>query len=100
VLACSLLGRAETAASESQAKKNVVQAVKDVAAQLGNTPAVCRRCYVHPAVLESYMGGAMLKSVEKNIEERISQSPHELRREELDLLHLLEGTAAKMAQVA
>lgn len=100
VLACSLLRRAQEAASESQAKKNVVQAVKDGAAQLGNTPAVCRRCYVHPAVLESYMGGAMLKSVEKNIEEKISQSPHELRREELDLLHLLEGTAAKMAQVA
>jgi DNA topoisomerase I len=100
VLACSLLRRAEAAASESQAKRNVVQAVKDVAAQLGNTPAVCRRCYVHPAVLESYMGGAMFKPVEKNIEEEIAQSAHELRQEELDLLHLLEGTAAKMAQVA
>jgi DNA topoisomerase-1 len=38
--------------SEVQAKQNILRAIEKVAATLGNTPAVCRKCYVHPAVLE------------------------------------------------
>jgi DNA topoisomerase-1 len=41
-------------------KKNLTQAIKDVAARLGNTAAVCRRCYVHPAVVAAYLGGALV----------------------------------------
>lgn len=41
--------------TEAQAKKNVVDAIKQVAGRLGNTPAVCRKCYVHPAVLDTYL---------------------------------------------
>jgi DNA topoisomerase-1 len=44
---------------ESDAKRHVVAMVKDVAKQLGNTPAVCRKCYIHPAVLEGFMLGAL-----------------------------------------
>jgi DNA topoisomerase-1 len=44
---------------ESDAKRQVVQMVKNVARQLGNTPAVCRKCYIHPAVLDAYMLGAL-----------------------------------------
>jgi DNA topoisomerase-1 len=44
---------------ESDAKHHVVAMVKDVAKQLGNTPAVCRKCYIHPAVLEGFMLGAL-----------------------------------------
>ena len=40
--------------SPEQAKKNIVAAVKEVSGHLGNTPAVCRRCYIHPAILEAY----------------------------------------------
>ena len=79
--------------SETQAKKNVVAAVKSVAERLGNTPSVCRKCYVHPAVIETYMGGEMLKSFEDEVKKALSRSPHALRREELDLLHLLEHRA-------
>jgi DNA topoisomerase-1 len=39
-------------------KRAVAQAIASVAEQLGNTPAICRRCYVHPAVLEAYLSGA------------------------------------------
>ncbi|MBL4832732.1 MAG: DNA topoisomerase IB [Pseudomonas sp.] len=46
---------------ESQAKHHVVATVKDVAKQLGNTPAVCRKCYIHPAVLEHFNLGALSK---------------------------------------
>lgn len=47
--------------SETQLKKNLAQAVKLVAKRLGNTPAVCRKYYVHPAVLEAYGAGALLR---------------------------------------
>jgi len=100
VLACALLGEAEAFESESQAKKNVVAAIKSVAERLGNTPAVCRKCYVHPAVLESYTGGLMLKAVEKRVQEEIEKTPHNLRKEERDLLRLLEKTNHKIAHAA
>ena len=40
-------------------KKAVVEMVEEVAAQLGNTPAVCRKCYIHPAVIESFATGKL-----------------------------------------
>lgn len=45
--------------SEADAKKHIVDMVKAVARQLGNTPAVCRRCYIHPAVLEGFLLGQL-----------------------------------------
>jgi DNA topoisomerase-1 len=45
--------------SKAQAKRQVVAAVKSVSAELGNTPAVCRRCYVHPEVLDAHLGGTL-----------------------------------------
>ena len=46
---------------ESDAKRHVVATVKAVAKQLGNTPAVCRKCYIHPAVLEHFSLGELSK---------------------------------------
>src|SRR5438309_6459576 len=43
--------------SQRQAKKNVVAAIEQVAERLGNTPAVCRKCYVHPEVVDAYLDG-------------------------------------------
>ena len=42
-----------------EAKRNVVACVKAVAGVLGNTPAVCRKAYIHPAVLDAYEAGAL-----------------------------------------
>ncbi|HEX3345172.1 MAG TPA: DNA topoisomerase IB, partial [Polyangiaceae bacterium] len=57
VLAASTLRALAPCATRGHANKNVVACIKTVAAQLGNTPAVCRRSYVHPAVLDSYLHG-------------------------------------------
>jgi DNA topoisomerase-1 len=97
VLACTMLQEFEAFESQTQAKKNVVQAIKDVAARLGNTPSVCRKCYVHPAVLDSYFSGAMIKTVKKHVEEETTESPHALRQEEVALLHLLQKRLALAA---
>ena len=50
--------------SEKQAKKNITQAIKNVASQLGNRPATCRKYYVHPAILQAYQDGSLLRMME------------------------------------
>ena len=45
--------------SERERRSNLIAAVRKVAGELGNTPAVCRRCYIHPAVIESYLNGLL-----------------------------------------
>jgi DNA topoisomerase-1 len=65
VLACTKLHELDVFESETEAKKNVVEIVKAVAARLGNTPSVCRKCYVHPVVIDAYMRGAFTKTVRK-----------------------------------
>lgn len=62
VLAAQMLTEFEPFESETQAKKNIVQAIKTTSERLRNTPAICRKCYVHPAVLDSYLAGDLLKA--------------------------------------
>ena len=100
LLACGALRELNQFESATQAKKNLVQAIKHVSAQLGNTPAVCRKCYVHPGVIASYLDGDMAKAFEKKVEREIAKSPHALRQEELDLLQLLEHAPEKLSHAA
>jgi DNA topoisomerase-1 len=97
VLACSMLREFEPFDSGTQAKKNIVAAIKSVAERLGNTPTVCRKCYVHPTVLESYLGGSMLRAFEREVTREVDKQLHALRREELEVLHLLESRLSKAA---
>ena len=101
VLACTMLKEFDAFCSATQAKKNVVAAIKSVAARLGNTPSVCRKCYVHPAVLDCYMSGGMVQCVVRRAQEelgsRSSLSPQELREEELALIDLLKSTVERTA---
>ena len=97
VLAANLLAEFEPWTTATEAKKNVVAAIKRVAERLGNTPSVCRKCYVHPAVLEHYLSelpAAEAKSkiaeAKHTIEEEIEQHTHALHDEERILLNLLE----------
>ena len=59
VLAATALRELEGFESEAEAKRNVVAAIDRVAKRLGNTRAVCRRAYVHPAVVDSYLDGSL-----------------------------------------
>ena len=51
------LSEFESFDSQVRAKMNVKRAIEQVAARLGNTPTICRKCYVHPEVLNSYLDG-------------------------------------------
>ena len=92
VLTAMLLREFQPFESETQAKKNVVEAIKSVAAQLGNTPTVCRKCYVHPAVLDHYLNGTMLAAIESEVEKEVDKRLKALRDEEFALLRLLRHT--------
>jgi DNA topoisomerase-1 len=89
VLACTTLTAFEPFRSETQAKRNIVEAVKTVAKQLGNTPAVCRKCYIHPASLEGYAGGRMMEVLQTQATAKIRRSIKALRLEEQALMRLL-----------
>jgi DNA topoisomerase-1 len=65
VLAIQALQACGAGESAAAAKKAVVEAIKAVAAQLGNTPAICRKCYVHPAVIEAYLEGSLLQMLQR-----------------------------------
>jgi DNA topoisomerase-1 len=66
VLASLALQEFESFDSETQAKKNIVAAIENVSERLGNTPSVCRKCYVHPAVLDSYLDGSMIETLQQS----------------------------------
>jgi len=76
--------------SQRQAKKNVVAAIESVARRLGNTRSVCRKCYVHPAVVDSYLDGSMLDVLQARAQEEMRSSLHRLRPEEAAVLALLQ----------
>jgi DNA topoisomerase-1 len=61
VLAARALGEFHSGDKKAQLKKNILQAIEVVAKRLGNTKAVCRKCYIHPAVIESYTDGSLLQ---------------------------------------
>jgi DNA topoisomerase I len=82
------MGKAE---DESQAKKNLVRAVKHVAEHLGNTPTVCRACYIHPKVLESYLAGITLEEFRRRVERSIKRIQPEYEVEEVALLKMLKA---------
>jgi len=91
-----MLHEFEPFTSETQAKKNVVAAIKGVASQLGNTPAVCRKCYVHPAILEHYLDGHITRVVTECAKEGVLKDdiPPGLRKEEQAFLRVLRNGAA------
>jgi DNA topoisomerase-1 len=98
VLAAQALRAMEAVDSDVLAKKNVVRAIESVASSLGNTPAVCRRCYVHPAVIESYVDGSMLTAMADRATDRLVASLDSLRPEEAAVLALLQQRLRQAAR--
>jgi DNA topoisomerase-1 len=91
VLAARELAAKAAYESEAEAKRNVVAAVESVARQLRNTKAVCRKCYVHPAVIEAYLAGrAIVLGAAATAAEQVGAA---LRVEEKAVLELLRSAS-------
>jgi DNA topoisomerase-1 len=100
VLAATTLQAFEQVDSQAQAKKNVVAAIESVAKRLGNTPAVCRKCYIHPHVIDAYMTGSTIHAVREMVDQEIEQNLHGLDPEEAAVMALLRDRLADQEQAA
>jgi DNA topoisomerase I len=76
--------------SKAQAKRNLLRAIESVAKRLGNTRAVCRKCYIHPAVVDAYMDGTLAQTLAQRARREISESLSGLSPEEAAALAILE----------
>lgn len=91
VLTAWALVEAGPASSPTAAKRTVAQVIKAVAAQLGNTPTVCRQCYVHPEIITAYLDGELKLRLRKS--RAPSQAPA-LEPHEAAVLAFLRGRMA------
>ena len=89
-LAALALQAFEQVDSDAQAKKNIVQAIESVAKKLGNTPTICRKCYVHPAVLEAYLDGSLWEGMRARARQQLQDDLPALAPEEAAVLALLQ----------
>lgn len=100
LLAALALIEFEAYDSETQAKKNVLRAIERVAERLGNTPTICRKCYVHPEVIAGYMDGTMRDALRVQVEAELTENLHDLRPEEAAVLAFLRERLARGAAPA
>jgi len=96
MLAASALREIGVGANEKESNANVVRAVDQVARRLGNTRAVCRKYYVHPAVIEAYLDGVVLgpPAADGRAQARDAARPPGLRRDEIAVMELLRGRSS------
>jgi DNA topoisomerase-1 len=90
VLAAMALREFETFDSEARAKRHVKAAIERVAARLGNTPTICRKCYVHPEIFESYLDGQLVEVVRAEAGKELAEELEHMKPEEAAVLALLE----------
>ncbi len=83
--------------SETEAKRNIVEAIKRTAARLGNRPATCRKYYVHPAILDAYLDGSLIESLGCASESQEPPSLTELRPEEKCVVKIIRKEAKAAA---
>ncbi len=95
VLAAMALKEFETVDSQALMKKNVKAAIEKVAMRLGNTPTICKKCYVHPHVVTSYLDGHLLEDIKHEVEAELQDDVDRLKPEEAALLGLLSRRIGK-----
>jgi DNA topoisomerase-1 len=91
VLAAMALSELQSFDSQAQAKRNVRAAIERVAARLGNTPTICRKCYVHPEVMSAYLDRNLVLEVKSEIEGELIVDLPRLQPEEAAVLSLLRA---------
>ena len=93
VLAAMALSEMDSFDSAAQAKRNLRTAIETVSVRLGNTPATCRKCYVHPEVVNSYMDGHLVLEIKSEVESELNEAG--LKPEEAAVLAMLRSRLSK-----
>jgi DNA topoisomerase-1 len=89
-LAAEALKEFEDFDTKTAAKRNLTRAIERVAERLGNTKAVCRKCYVHPAIFDAYMDRSLLETLKNRAESELRKGVCDLPAEEAAVLALLQ----------
>jgi DNA topoisomerase-1 len=95
VMTALVLKEVGKATSATMAKKAIRMAIQEVAARLGNTPTICRKCYIHPAVFAHHLAGNVLR-----ISPTASADAPSLSTEERAVLRLITANKGEKAQIA
>ncbi|ANW05402.1 DNA topoisomerase IB [Bradyrhizobium icense] len=98
VLAAMTLSELQSFDNAAQAKRNLRSAIEKVSARLGNTPTICRKCYIHPEVLNSYLDGNLVLEIKSQVENELRSAVENMKPEEAAVLALLRGRLAKQAE--
>ena len=93
-IALQAVGGFET---KKQAKANIKDAIGAVSKLLGNTPAICRKCYIHPAVLETYLSGNAIEGLKQRTQDTLQSEAIDLREGEAAILKFLQARLEKKA---
>lgn len=89
VLAALALIEFEEVDSEAAAKRNIKAAIDHVSSRLGNTPTICRKCYVHPEIFNTYLDKQLVLELKEEIDEELKSNVAGLSPEEAAVLALL-----------
>jgi DNA topoisomerase-1 len=100
VLTACTLWKSAAFASQTQAHKNIVQAIDAVAKRLGNTRAVCRKCYVHPTVLEAYLDQSLFTMPSPDAAPETTTVQPGLQPEEAAVLAFLKARGVQEAALS
>jgi DNA topoisomerase-1 len=93
VLAAVALGKLGASETKKRAQSNIKNAVGAVAEVLGNTPAVCRQCYIHPAVLEAYLNGNSFNGFWPDTQEEFGKKGVDLTSAQAAVLKFLQSSS-------
>ena len=89
-LAAIALREFEAYDSQAKAKKNLLRAVEAVAGMLGNTPSICRKCYIHPAIFDGYLDGTLLQGLKERADAILDHKQSGLTAEEIAVTAFLD----------
>lgn len=95
ILAARALQEFRAFSSQREAKRNVLRAIEAVSQMLGNTPAICRRCYIHPTVLDTYLDGSLVRRLRRKAAQKLMRDIHHLRPEEAAVMVLLHDNLSR-----
>ena len=98
VLAAQMLREIGASRTQTESKRKIVSAVESVAKKLGNTKAVCRKCYIHPAIFDAYVDGSMTATVLQRA--RRARAAHDLSEGETAVLALLQKRLTRQRKKA
>jgi DNA topoisomerase-1 len=89
MLAARALAAFEAFDSQAQAKRNLMAAIESVAKRLGNTRTICRKCYIHPGIIDAYLDRSLIAGLTQRAEAELSGALSQLEPEEAAVMGLL-----------